>query len=533
MAKNNKKFSKYRNGRNGKMKSKGRSYHPSQVIGKWTLQKYLGGGGNGEVWQCADDKKQIAAIKLLKRIHPKTYDRFRDETSVIQRNSDVEGIVTIIDAALPESLGGDVPYYVMPIGSPAEAVLKGKSIDHKIDAILSIARCLRQLHERKIYHRDIKPANLLYVNGNIILADFGLVDYPNKKEVSLKNEEIGPKWTMAPEMRRESSTADGAKADVYSLAKTLWIFLTDNRKGFDGQYSTGSIIELKKFYKETYTAPIDKLLIACTDNDPQMRPDISQFIDALEDWKVLNEDFHEMNLEQWFEIQTKLFPTGFPKRVIWENVDDIVNVLKVICSYDNLNHLFYPSGGGNDLVDVRLAGEEGYIELDFTTITIIKPKQLIFESFGYDPEWNYFRLEAAKLEPVFAEELEDGQESFQKKYKYESLSELYPGGYYPYNVLEDRDQYAEEYPIDEFSRQITRYLEGSFVIFNKRSPYNLTSATYDARHDKMSTDEFREYIQGSIDHAKELQGKRSLFDKFIDRVNRKRKPRDETYYAED
>lgn len=35
---------------------------------------------------------------------------------------------------------------------------------------------------------------------------------------------------MAPEMRRESSTADVSKADVYSLAKTLWIYLTGNKK---------------------------------------------------------------------------------------------------------------------------------------------------------------------------------------------------------------------------------------------------------------------------------------------------------------
>ena len=46
----------------------------------------------------------------------------------------------------------------------------------------------------------------------------------------------------------------------------------------------------------------------------------------IENWKILNEDFHERNLEQWFVIQTKLFPIGFPKQVIWEEIKDIINV---------------------------------------------------------------------------------------------------------------------------------------------------------------------------------------------------------------
>jgi hypothetical protein len=49
---------------------------------------------------------------------------------------------------------------------------------------------------------------------------------------------------MAPEMKRESSNADLAKVDVYSLAKTLYILLTNNDKCFDGQYSTDSIFNL-------------------------------------------------------------------------------------------------------------------------------------------------------------------------------------------------------------------------------------------------------------------------------------------------
>lgn len=479
------------------------------------LQGYLGGGGNGEVWRCINkDGKEgtenyEGAIKLLKSIKSKPYARFLDEVIVIEGNSDIQGIIPMIDKFLPKELKDEVPFYVMPVAENAEKALAGKSIEEKIDAILQICETLSALHNRGISHRDIKPPNFLVYKSRYSIADFGLVDYPDKKDVSLKNEEIGAKWTIAPEMKRESSTADGLKADIYSLAKTLWIILTENRKGFDGQYSPESVLELRKFYKETYTTPIDTLLSASTSNDPSSRPPIDEFISSLENWKSLNEDFHQRNQEQWFEVQAKLFPTAFPKRVIWEDINDIVGVLKVLCMYDNLNHMFFPRSGGLDLEDVRLASEDGCIELDFQLVSIVRPKRLVFEAFGYDPEWNYFRLELEELEPSGVYKKEQTE-----KYDHEEVSELSPGYYEEYGVLEEKSHYQEMgFEISETARQVTRWFRGSFVIFNKRSKYNLTSGTYDGRHNKMGTDEFREYIQRNVDHFKEEYEKLSLFEK--------------------
>ncbi len=486
-----------------------KQFRKGQKFGNWTLDVYLGGGGNGEVWKSLHDNGNQGAIKLLKSVNPKSYARFLDETNVIEKNSDVLGIIPMIDKHLPEKVQGTIPFFVMPVAESAEKILKGKSIETKVDAVLQICGTLRELHKRGIAHRDLKPANLLVYNSRFSIADFGLVDYPDKKDISFKNEEIGAKWTMAPEMRRESSKANGLKADIYSLAKTLWIILTENPKGFDGQYSPQSILELRRHFSATYTTPIDNLLASCTDNDPDARPDINEFISTLENWKKLNEDFHEMNLEQWFEIQRKLFPTAFPKRVIWETITDIVNVLKVICTYDNLNHMFFPNGGGLDLEDARLSHEKGCIELDFQLIDIIKPKRLIFESFGYNPEWNYFRLELDELEPSGVNEREeddDDDEIYKRDRDHEAVSELYPGQYDKYDVVEYRQEYLEDgYNIPKSARHVTRWFRGAFVIFNKRSPYNLTTSTYDGRHNKMSTDEFRDYIQRNVDYFKQRE----------------------------
>ena len=495
---------------------KKRKFEIGQRFGDWTLNEYLGGGGNGEVWKCINNKGEEGAIKLLKSVKSKSYSRFLDETSVIENNSDIVGIIPIIDKYLPEKITNSVPFYVMPIAQKAENKLKGKSIEKKIDAILQLCETFKEIHSRGISHRDIKPPNLLIYKSRLSIADFGLVDYPNKKDISFKNEEIGAKWTMAPEMRRESSLADGIKADIYSLAKTLWIILTENPKGFDGQYSTESILELRRFYPKNYTTPIDKLLSASTDNDPNARPTINEFISILENWKLLNKNFHRMNQEQWFEVQQKLFPTAFPNRVIWENINDIVNVLKMLCTYDNLNHMFFPSGGGLDLEDARLSIEEGCIELDFKLIDIVKPKRLIFESFGYNPEWNYFRLELDELKPSGVYKTEEGEEPYEVKYDNEEVSELYPGQYEDFDILEERSYYQElGYEIPDNARQVTRWFRGSFVIFNKRSIYNLNPSTYDARHNKMSTEEFRDYIQRNVNSFKKEEENKPWYEKLF------------------
>lgn len=496
-----------------------KTYRKNQKFGEWTLTSFLGSGGNGEVWKCEGLDGGIKAIKILKKVRPKSYDRFSDETTVLGRNSDVIGIIPLVYKFLPESLTGSTPYYVMELGKPYNSALVSRNIEARVGAIIQVGETLEELHKRSIFHRDIKPANILYYKGRFCLADFGLVDYPNKKDVSHLNEEIGAKWTMAPEMRRESSTADPAKADVYSLAKTLWIFLTGIEKGFDGQYSTESIIDLRSVYPRAYTAPIDDLLFRSTDNDPARRPTIIEFVSGLKHWTELSKNFHDRNHQQWFEIQTKLFPTSIPSRVVWENLEDIIKVLKVVCRYDNLNHVFFPRSGGLDLRDARLSFEDGCLELDFQLIHIVRPIRLVFESFNYNPEWNYFRLEVGGISAVGenvvkkivkSSDVEANIESEEAKveeveYAYEELSELTPGEYYPYDILLNRQDYEDDYLFTNESRHVKRWLKGSFVIFGKRSIYNLIPNTYDGRHNTMSTDEFRKYIQDTVDALRERE----------------------------
>ena len=73
------------------------------------------------------------------------------------------------------------------------------------------------------------------------------------------------------------------------------------------------------------------------------------------------------------------------------------------------------------------------------------------------------------------------------------MIEDFPGHYIESN-LASYGRYDDGTEFPKGHRQVDRFLNGSFVIFSKQSVYNHISGTYDARHNKMSSMEFRHYI---------------------------------------
>ena len=470
--------------------------YPKKKVSNWILMSKIGEGGNGMVWKCKNKAGEQFAIKFLKKTTIKAYKRFRDEITFLEQYTGIVGIMPVVDKNLPQTIKGydyKIPlYFVMPLAESAENKLYVCSLSSKVSALEEIITMLCNLHANSIAHRDIKPENILFYDGKYVLSDFGLVYYKKKERVSSPRESIGAKWTIAPEMKRDAVlNADKYKADVYSIAKTIWIILSGQKQGFEGQYIPISSIGLNNFINNIYLTPLDRLLSVCTDHLPENRPDIDIVLHSLKDWYALNNDFERKNLTQWFEIQNILFPSINPQRAIWESSNDILSILKTICKFDNLNHLFFPSGGGLDLTDVAYSHEPDCLELNFGgLVTIVKPKKLLFESFGDEPQWNYFRLELGELKAEMGDTKPDAYD--------EGVSELSPMKYFPYHIMEDPDNFREKYPITESSRQVTRQLRGSYVIFCKRSIYNKSHGTYDGRHEKMDTDTFRKYIERQI-----------------------------------
>lgn len=462
--------------------------YPGCVFEGWLLEEKLGAGGNGDVWKAARPEQTSQAIKILRSVTDETYERFKIETSTLERLGCLPGIIPLLQKHVPDDKSSSTPWFTMPVAIPFDQYIQGRKPFEIVEDFIELARTIQNLHVQGISHRDIKPANFLHYEGRLCLSDFGLVKYPDRAALTPLRRDVGAKFTMAPEMRRWANSAKGLPADVYSFAKSLWIALTRQELGFDGQYNPLSTLALSQYLPNTYTTTLDRLLEECTDTEPDRRPAISSVIARLQEWLAICKDFHTRNLTEWTELTRKLFPLGAPTRSTWEGVDAVCLVLAEIAKVPSLNHMFYPTGGGNTITAVSRAVEEGMIALHIgeRMVAILKPLKLTFESFGNDTNWSYFRLEAAPVAPSGVED------AISLDRTHEALTEISPGHYVPYACW-NHDEYKGE-RLPDSARPVGRYLKGAFVFFSTRSTYNANTDTYDARHNMMSEEEFRAYI---------------------------------------
>lgn len=212
------------------------------------------------------------------------------------------------------------------------------------------------------------------------------------------------------------------------------------------------------------------------------------------------------------------------EKQVWTSVTEIIEILNYIGKHPALNHTFMPSGGGLDLAGACMSHEPGLVELNFDgSPKIIKPLSLIFHAVGDNPEWWYFRLETVNFAPtdvydhnvgIATEELipwsQSNEIAWSMQYTGEELLEVSPGNYMDRNYWMinhiGHDEQGYEIPLPEEARLITRKVNGgAFVIFSKFSPYNFANSTYDARHNRMTDDKFRQYIEEIVDGLEKLQ----------------------------
>lgn len=272
-------------------------HRPGERIGPWTLDELLGQGGNAEVWSARNESDRHVALKLLgtRRITHERYRRFVAETEFL-RHSQYRGILPVIDTYLPEQPSRtDRPWIAMLIASPIRVALRSVNLIDVVRAIQEIAGTLAKLASDDISHRDVKPANLFELDGHYLIGDFGLVSFPGKEELTRPAREMGPHNFIAPEMVTDPDTADGRAADVYSLAKTLWVLSARRDYPPQGHLRTDTpALRLSSYVADRRARLIDRLLERATEHNPDSRMTMVAFRDALAG--VVDPDLNPLNL---------------------------------------------------------------------------------------------------------------------------------------------------------------------------------------------------------------------------------------------
>ena len=232
---------------------------PTVLVERYRLDRSLGNGGMGEVFEGTDlTLHRSVAVKLMSpslvQDEPARARFLREARALAQVNS--PNVVAVYDA------GEDAerPYLVMEFveGTTLERELVGSGRVEPARAVAvatDIASGLAAAHERGIVHRDVKPSNVFLTPTDVAkIGDFGIarLERPDAT-LTLTGQTFGSPPYMAPEQATGGKV--DARADLYSLGCVLFQMLV-GRRPFSGDDAVSLV------YQHVHSTPprVDSLV---------------------------------------------------------------------------------------------------------------------------------------------------------------------------------------------------------------------------------------------------------------------------------
>jgi len=233
---------------------------PLITIRGYRIVKWLGGGGQGEVYEAVQEVTGArVAVKVLKKSLCESQEAKSNLLHEIRLLAQLKhpNIVTIHDAG--ETEDGRL-YFVMELlrcGTLREYVRDHvKGVPRILELMRAVASGVGFVHSKGVVHRDLKPTNILMdTHGTPKLVDFGLAKTLIAPDEFSDEMRLGTLPYMSPEQTRGNPDEVDARTDVYALGVMLYELLT-------GDYPypiTGSILSVFKRIRESSPTPLRRM----------------------------------------------------------------------------------------------------------------------------------------------------------------------------------------------------------------------------------------------------------------------------------
>lgn len=255
------------------------------VAGRYRLDRRIGSGGMGVVWEATDEKlrRTVAIKELLAVVEPRldpdgrSFDEARDR---IQREARIAArlqhpnVISVYDVALHD----DRPWLVMEYlpSRSLDTVLaeRGPLPPREVAEIgRQAAAGLAAAHGVGVVHRDIKPGNVLLAdNGNVKIVDFGVSRAADEVQLTRTGLIAGTPAYLAPEVARGQTPTPAS--DVFALGATLYAAV-EGEPPFglsDNAYALLHTVAGGNVRPPTNAGPLTAVLMRLLRADPAERP---------------------------------------------------------------------------------------------------------------------------------------------------------------------------------------------------------------------------------------------------------------------